>query len=130
MLFYLQMIVEFLDKAIKGAADLTGFNDNKHFLTGMFLIQRYYPELKAAAARTDNTLDDKIVDELYETSQHFWPLGSAVTQIELDGNDITSYVEAKVTELTDIEVAIGELLAAKMPAQPHSDEDPDTGPHS
>lgn len=73
MLFWLQMLVSQLDKAIKEVASLSSFADNKHFLTGMWLIKRHYVELKAAALKTDNTIDDAVVDELYEAATYFWP---------------------------------------------------------
>lgn len=73
MLFWLEMLVSQLDKAIKEAANLSDFADNKHFLTGMWLIKRHYVELKAAALKTDNTIDDAVVDELYQAASYFWP---------------------------------------------------------
>lgn len=89
MLFWLEMIVSQLDKAIKSAVNLTDLAGNKHLMTSFWLIKRYYPELKDAALKTDNTIDDKVVDELWEAADYFWPddegsevPSSAVSKIE------------------------------------------------
>ena len=37
-------LVDQLDKAIKGVADLTDISDNKHYMTGLWLVKRYKPE--------------------------------------------------------------------------------------
>jgi len=132
MMIYLKMLIEFLDKGIKTAADVTGLSKNKHFLTGAWIMMRYYPELVAASKRTDNDLDDKIVEELYQASQQFWPIDYSVSPKELpSGMDITAYVSAKVVEEIDFAVAAEKFLKALKPADPtHQPEDPDTGPHS
>jgi len=70
----LETIVNYLSNALEWLVDGTG--ENKHVLTGLWLVLRYEPELHELAAKSTNTLDDKVINELIEAARRFWPQGA------------------------------------------------------
>ena len=66
-------LIDQLDKAIKGGAGLVGIADNKHYMTVLWLVKRYKPELDELADRSDTTIDDSVVNELYQVALEAWP---------------------------------------------------------
>ena len=66
-------LVDRLDKAIHAGAGLLGVSEDKNYMTGLWLIKRYKPELDELADRSDTTIDDKIVNKLYQVACSAWP---------------------------------------------------------
>jgi len=66
-------LIDQLDKAIKAGADLAQISDDKTYMTILWLIKRYKPELDELADRSDTTIDDSVVNELYQVACAAWP---------------------------------------------------------
>jgi hypothetical protein len=66
-------LVDQLDKAIKAGADLAKISDDKNYMTALWLIKRYKPELDELADKSETSIDDKVVEELYQVACAAWP---------------------------------------------------------
>ena len=66
-------LIDQLDKAIKAGADLAKISENKHYMTALWIVKRYKPELDEFAAKSDTTIDDKVVEEVYQVACEAWP---------------------------------------------------------
>lgn len=76
----LETVVRYLSDAITWIVD--GAGDSKHILTAFWIVLRYEAELRELAAKSDNDLDDKVVEEIIEAARKYWPHG-AQAELEL-----------------------------------------------
>ena len=66
-------LVDQLDKAIKAGADLAKISDNKHYMAVLCLIKWYKAELDELANKSETTIDNSVVEELYQVACAAWP---------------------------------------------------------
>jgi len=76
MMNFLVLILSYLSNALEVGIDSTNVGENKHLLTGFWLVLRYEPELLALAAKSTTPIDDKVVSEILEVARKYWPAGT------------------------------------------------------
>ena len=66
-------LVDQLDKAIKAGADLAKISEDKNYMAVLWLVRWYKAELDELADKSETTIDDKVVNELYQVACAAWP---------------------------------------------------------
>jgi len=71
--FILETLVPYLDRVAKLGIDQAGIGSNKHFKFACFAVKYYHEDLREAAAKSETTIDDALVEEAYQIATEYWP---------------------------------------------------------
>jgi hypothetical protein len=71
--FILETLVPYLDRVASLGIDQAGLGDNKHFIFACMAVDYYYDDLKEAAAKSETTIDDALVEEAYQIATKYLP---------------------------------------------------------